>query len=75
VRSEESKLVTVRYSDGTTEFRMSERSPDVGDILRRDGDNWVVEEVEETDDGSTVVTLRPRPFVEPPPEDETPGAA
>ena len=65
-----SALQTLRYSTRETEFRLSDRSPDVGDILRRNGDNWVVEEVKEADDGTTVVTLRPEPLIEPATEDE-----
>lgn len=42
---------------------MSDESPRLGDILERDGDNWVVEEVGEAVDGTTVVTLRPRPVI------------
>lgn len=65
-----SALHTIRYASGATEFRMSDKSPEVGEILKRNGDNWVVEEVEEADDGTTVVTLRPRPRIEPDAEDE-----
>jgi hypothetical protein len=45
-------------------------APDEGDVLRRNGDNWVVEKVHEDDDGNTVVTLRPQPLLEPEPEPE-----
>jgi hypothetical protein len=38
---------------------MSDRSPEVGDVLKRKGDNWIVETVIPSEDGSTVVTLRP----------------
>lgn len=37
---------------------MSDTAPEVGDVLKRNGDNWIVEEVVETD-GGTQVTLRP----------------
>ena len=53
-----SDLVTVRYPSGDTEFRMSDHAPKVGDVLKRNGDNWIVEEVVETKRG-TQVTLRP----------------
>ncbi len=56
-----SALLTVRYPSGATEFRMSEDAPAVGDILKRNGDNWIVEEVTDADDGTSVVTLRPQP--------------
>jgi hypothetical protein len=65
-----SDLLTVRFPSGAKEFRMSDKAPEVGDVLRRNGDNWLVEEVHEGDDGSTVVTLRPQPLVEPHTEDE-----
>ena len=56
-----SALLTVRYPSGATGFRMSEDAPDVGDTLKRNGDTWIVEEVSEADDGTSVVTLRPQP--------------
>jgi hypothetical protein len=65
-----SDLLTVRYPSGAREFRMSDTAPEVGDVLRRNGDNWVVEEVDEGDDGSTVVTLHPQPLLEPDTDDE-----
>jgi hypothetical protein len=65
-----SDLLTVRYPSGAKEFRMSDTAPEVGDVLRRNGDNWVVEKVHDDDDGNTVVTLRPQPLIEPDTEDE-----
>jgi hypothetical protein len=59
-----SSLVTLRYP-GETEFRLSESAPKVGDVLKRNGDNWIVEQVREETDGTTVVTLRPGPKVTP----------
>lgn len=53
-----SDLLTVRYPSGDTEFRMSESAPKVGDVLKRNGDNWIVDEVVETN-GGIQVTLRP----------------
>lgn len=49
---------------------MSDESPEVGEILRRNGDNWLVEEVEDAKDGTTVVTLRPQPRIRPETEDD-----
>jgi len=66
-----SELLTVRFPSGATEFRMSDDAPAVGDILKRNGDNWIVEEVGKTDDGSTVVTLTPMPKPVEPDEAET----
>ena len=54
-----SDLLTVRYPSGETEFRMRDKDPQVGDILTRNGDNWIVEAVTEAENGSTLVTLRP----------------
>jgi hypothetical protein len=68
-----SALVTVRFPSGETEFRMSEKSLKVGETLKRNGDNWIVEEVTDGDDGSTVVTLRPEPKPVTPDEAEGDG--
>ena len=51
---------TIRYPSGATEFRPFEEQPEVGDILMCNGDNWVVEEVDEA-----VVSLRHQPGTEP----------
>ena len=61
-----SELVTVRYPSGATEFRMSDKAPEVGDVLMRNGDTWIVDEVSDADQGAKHVTLRPAP---PPPPD------
>jgi hypothetical protein len=54
-----SSVVTYRYPRGT-EFRLSEEPvPKVGELLHRNGDYWVVTEVREQRDGTTMVTLRP----------------
>ena len=68
-----SELLTVRFPFGETEFHMSDASPDVGDVLKRNGDNWIVEEVAPSEDGTTVVTLRPGP--KPVQPDDTPAPA
>jgi len=47
-----SGLLTVRYPSGATEFRMSGA---------RNGDNWIIEEVTNADDGTSVARLRPGP--------------
>ena len=41
------------------EYLLSEKTPKVGDTLKRNGDNWEVVEVEEHKDGTSTVTLRP----------------
>jgi hypothetical protein len=54
-----STALIYRFSRGGSEYRLSEKTPKVGDVLKRDGDNWVVVAVEVQADGTTVVTLRP----------------
>jgi hypothetical protein len=53
-----SEVVTLRYPHGS-EYEMSDKAPQVGDVLKRSGDSWVVVSVEEARDGTSVVTLRP----------------
>jgi hypothetical protein len=53
-----SSLITVRYHSGDTEFRMSDDEPKRGDLITRNGENWVVAEVVETPGGFQVM-LRP----------------
>ena len=65
-----SALHTIKYPTGVTEFRVSEKPPAVGDILTRDGDTWIVEEVHTTGRGTTAVTLRARPSIERDSEDQ-----
>lgn len=54
-----SDAVVVRFPAAPSEYRLSDRKPNVGDVLKRNGDDWVVVTVEEERDGTTVVTLRP----------------
>jgi len=56
-----SDLVTVRYPSGGIESRTSDKARELGDVLKRNGDNWIVEEVGPSEDGTAVVTLRPGP--------------
>ena len=51
--------VIVRYPTGRSEYRLSDKKPQVGDKLKRNGDYWIVEKVAEDKQGATVVTLRP----------------
>ena len=51
--------MVVRFPTGRSEYRLSDKKPKVGDNLKRNGDNWVVEKVAEDEHGATVVTLRP----------------
>jgi hypothetical protein len=61
-------VLTVRYPTGETEYRTSYTTPTVGDVLSRNGDSWIVEEVT-TSAAGIVVRLAPglTPAV---PEDE-----
>lgn len=53
---------TLRFDPhGGYEYVMSAKTPRVGDVLKRNGDNWIVEEVTKAEDGTSVVTLRPQP--------------
>ena len=38
---------------------MSAKTPRVGDVLKRNGDNWIVAEVTAEKDGTSTVVLRP----------------
>lgn len=42
---------------------MSDETPKVGDVLKRNGDTWIVESVTEAVDWKTQVTLRPGPVL------------
>lgn len=54
-----SDLFTFRFPSGDSEYRTSEKAPELGDIIRRNGDTWIVQDITEGEDGSLVVTLRP----------------
>jgi len=54
-----SDLMTLRFGGEGAEYHLSDKKPNVGDVLKRNGDNWVVVAVDEDTDGSTIVTLRP----------------
>jgi hypothetical protein len=36
-------LLTVRYPAGGAHYELSEKRPEVGDVLKRNSDNWIVE--------------------------------
>jgi hypothetical protein len=61
-----SSVVTLRFPRGS-EFHLSETVPNVGDVLDRDRDSWIVRAVEAAEDGSIVVTLGPEPKLQQPP--------
>ena len=54
-----SDAIFVRFPTGMSEYRLSDKKPRVGDKLKRNGDNWIVEKVTEDEHGATIVTLRP----------------
>jgi hypothetical protein len=49
--------VVVRYPDGSSEYRMSQSSPEVGDILAGKGQFWLVARVAERTPGTLTVSL------------------
>lgn len=51
--------VTLRFLPLGTEYRLSTREPAIGDIMKRDGDQWIVVDVRKDAQGNTVATLRP----------------
>ena len=53
------ELLTVRYPSGKTEFRTRETFPEVGDVIARRHETWVVDEVLPSEDGAPIVVLRP----------------
>jgi hypothetical protein len=59
VREAAVQLLTIRPPSRETEHRIGSHSPARGDLINRNGDAWVVEKVSTTDDGATVVSLRP----------------
>ena len=53
-----SELQIVRFPSGDVEYRLSQGQPlQAGDVLTRNGDDWVVKEVGEQADGTTLVVL------------------
>ena len=52
------EAVTLRFLPLGTEYRLSTREPAIGDIMKRDGDRWIVVDVRKDAQGNTVVTLR-----------------
>ena len=53
------EAMTLHFLPLGTEFRLSERKPAIGDVMKRNGDEWIVVDVREDAQGNTVVTLRP----------------
>ena len=57
--------ITIRFPSGAWEYVMTERVPDAGDTLVRDGKTWTVAGVTESEDGHRVITMAPE-VVKPP---------
>jgi hypothetical protein len=54
----------VRYPDGSTEFRMSQSAPELGDVVAGRGERWLVADIAEQPRGAVTVSLqRVRPGV------------
>jgi hypothetical protein len=60
-----SEPITIRFPSGAWEYVMTERVPDAGDTLVRDGQTWTVVGVTEAEDGHRVITMAPE-VVKPP---------
>jgi hypothetical protein len=52
-----SEPITIRFPSGAWEYVVTERVPDAGDTLVRDGTTWTVVGVTESVDGHRVVTM------------------
>jgi len=57
--------ITIRFPSGAWEYVVTERVPEAGDTLVRDGKTWTVAAVTESDDGHRVITMAPE-VVKPP---------
>ena len=53
--------ITIRFPSGAWEYAVTERVPDVGDTLVRDGTTWDVAHVAESVDEHRVIVMAPRP--------------
>ena len=52
-----SETITIRFPNGTWEYRVTDRLPEVGDTLVRQGVTWTVVRVTESLDDHRVVTM------------------
>ncbi len=59
-----SESLTIRFPSGAWEYATTERVPNVGDTLVRDGETWFVAGVTESVDDHRVITMAPRAEVE-----------
>jgi hypothetical protein len=51
----------MRFPSGAWEYVMTQRVPEVGDTLERDGKTWVVAGVTEAVDGHRGISMAPSP--------------
>ena len=56
-----SESLTIRFPSGAWEYVTTERVPNVGDTLVRDGEMWFVAGITESVDEHRVITMCPRP--------------
>jgi hypothetical protein len=54
-----SEPITIRFPSGAWEYVVTDRVPDAGDTLVRDGKTWTVVGVTESVDGHRVITMAP----------------
>ena len=59
-----SESITIRFPSGAWEYVTTERVPDVGDTLVRDGETWAVAHVAEPVDEHRVVIMELGPGTE-----------
>jgi hypothetical protein len=59
-----SEALTIRFPSGAWEYTTTDRVPDVGDTLERDGETWFVAGVTESVDDHRVITMALRPEAE-----------
>ena len=62
-----SENVTIRFPSGAWEYVVTDRVPDAGDTLVRDGKTWTVTGVTESVDGHRVITMALAPEAVKPP--------
>ena len=60
-RSVASESITIRFPNGDWEYRVTERVPEIGDTLARQGHTWKVVAVTESLDEHRVITMASAP--------------
>jgi hypothetical protein len=53
--------ITIRFPTGAWEYAVTDRLPDVGDTIVRDGETWAVAHVAEPVDDHRVIIMEPGP--------------